>query len=298
MKKKLKELLKSAIKSFDRDVNQTQIFKPYLDDKRYFIKVAGKERSKLIKNEIRSLKRLKRISPFYKKFYIGSKTVDGKTGIIFKYIDGVDLYELLTQKTPMDLDRLINLYKLLLSKIKIFHDNLLNHGDIKAANFFAYNNDNNIDVEIIDTESVNDFNKPMPISIPKSGDSKNPYYNIITHSYNIPYKFKRKNLLFTDEKNAFSFYKYLDIYGISVFILYLYKRKVYNMIKKAKDKTNPWIIKDKQVIPLEYVDENSNKLEKALHYVFSFLYLLKDTSKTNKIPDIPISTRKLLKILN
>lgn len=295
MKKKLKELLKNTIKSFNRDKNQTEIFKPYLEGNRYFIKVAGEERSKLIKNEIKSLKKLKKISPFYSQFYIGSKTIDGKTGLIFKYIDGIDLYELLVEKDQIDLNKLINLYKLLLMKIKVFHDNFLNHGDIKAANFFAFNKEDDIDVEIIDTESVNDFNKPMPI--PKSKGTRNPYYNIITHSYNIPYKFKRRNLIFEDEKNAFSFYKYLDIYGISVFILYLYNRKLYKLLKKSKDKTNPWIIDDKQVTPLDYIDKNTNKLEKALYYVFSFLPLLKETPITNRTPDIPISIRKLLKIL-
>lgn len=297
MKKKLKDLLKNSIESFRRDENQTQIFTPILDNEKYFIKVAGKSRSNLIKNEIKSLKELKKISPFYSKFYIGSTTVDEKTGLLFKYINGIDLYEILVQKTPISIDILINLYKTLLEKIKVFHDHLLNHGDIKAANFFAFKNSETgeVDIELIDTESVNDFSKDMPK--PKSEKTKNPYYNIITHSYNIPYKFKRKNIMFKDEENAFSFYKYLDLYGISVFILYLYKKKIYKMIKKTKDKTNPWIIDGKQLSPLDYVDKDSNKLEKALHYVFSFLPLLEDVDKTNKIENIPISTSKILKIL-
>jgi serine/threonine protein kinase len=183
---------------------------------------------------------------------------------------------------------ILNLYKILLKKIKLFHDNLLNHGDIKPQNLYAYiKDDGDIDIEYIDTESVNDFNKDL-----SCGEG---YNNVISIKYDFPYKFKRSKILFKNRQNAFYFYKYLDIYSISVFILYLYKKNLY---KKIKNNEMPWIISGKQKTPLDFLDKNKNKIENALYYAFSFLKYLINVEKIKEVKDIPISTSHLISLLN
>lgn len=287
MKKELEKLLDDAITSFNKESSQNQIFYPELKGKKYFIKVSGEDRSKYLINEIDSLKKLKKISPFYKNYYIGSKTRDGKTAIMLKYVSGIDLYSLIKSRKMIN-DALINLYKILLKKIKIFHDKKLNHGDIKPQNLYAYvKDDEEIDIEYIDTESVNDFSKKL-----QEGEG---YNNVISSKYDFPYKIKRSKIIFKDKDNAFSFYKYLDLYSISVFIFYLYKKDIYKKLKN--DTETPWIMKGIQKTPLEYIDKNKNKIEKALSYVFSFLKYISTVEKTHDVKDIPISTTEILKIL-
>lgn len=286
MKKELEKLLDDAIKSFNKEAAQNQVFFPELKGKKYFVKVAGESRARYLLNEIESLKKIKKISPFYKNYYIGSKSKDGKVAIMLKYVSGIDLYALVKSR-KMANNSIINLYKLLLKKIKLFHDNFLNHGDIKPQNLYAYiKEDGSIDIEYIDTESVNDFSKELPY-----GEG---YNNVISLKYDFPYKFKRSKILFKSKENAFYFYKYLDIYSISVFILYLYKKDIY---KKMSDSETPWIISGVQKTPLDFIDKNKNKLEKALSYAFSFLKYLSNIEKTREVKDIPVSTSHIISIL-
>jgi serine/threonine protein kinase len=286
-KKELDKLLNDAIQSFNKEASQNQVFFPELNGKKYFIKVAGENRSKFLLNEIESLKKIKKISPFYKNYFIGSKEKDGKVAIMLKYVLGIDLYSLIKSR-KMANNSIINLYKILLKKIKLFHDNLLNHGDIKPQNLYSYiKEDGEIDIEYIDTESVNDFNKNL--------DNGEGYNNVISLKYDFPYKFRRSKILFKNKENAFYFYKYLDIYSISIFILYLYKKDIY---KKMKDSETPWIISGVQKSPLDFIDKNKNKIEKSLYYAFSFLKYLTNIDKTKEVKDIPISTTHLLSLLN
>lgn len=288
MKKELEKLLDDSIISFDKESSQNQIFYPELKGKKYFIKVSGKDRSKYLLNEINSLKKLKKISPFYKNYYIGSKVSDGKAAIMLKYVSGIDLYSLIKSRKMLD-ECIINLYKILIKKIKLFHDKKLNHGDIKPQNLYAYiKDDGEIDIEYIDTESVNDFSTNLSV-----GEG---YNNVISSKYDFPYKIKRSKIVFKDKDNAFSFYKYLDLYSISVFIFYLYKKDVYKKLKN--DTETPWIIKGIQKTPIDYLDKNKNKIEKALCYVFSFLKYISSIEKTKDVKDIPISTTELLKIMD
>lgn len=288
MKKELEKLLDDAISSFDKESSQNQIFYPELKGKKYFVKVAGEDRAQYLINEIKSLKKLKSISPFYKNYFIGSKKHNGKAAIMLKYVSGIDLYTLIKSRKMVN-DCIVNLYKILLKKIKLFHDKKLNHGDIKPQNLYAYiKDDGEIDIEYIDTESVNDFNKDLPFG--------QGYNNVISSKYDFPYKIKRSKIVFKDKDNAFLFYKYLDLYSISIFIFYLYKKDIYKKLKN--DTETPWIIKGVQKTPLEYLDSNKNKIEKALCYVFSFLKYLSSVEKTREVKNINISTSEILKMLN
>jgi len=291
MKKELKKLLQDAITSFDKESSQTQISYPEFKDKKYFVKVAGKDRAKYLLNEIESLKKLKKLSPFYKNYYIGCEKKDGKVSIMLKYVSGIDLYTLIKSR-KLNNQHIINLYKILLKKIKIYHDNLLNHGDIKPQNLYAYlKDDSDINIEYIDTESVNDFSIALSL-----GEG---YNNVISSKYDFPYKIKRSRIVFKNKENAFSFYRFLDLYSISVFIFYLYKKDIYKKMKN--DTETPWIIKNEQHLPTEYLkkeDKDRNKLEKALYYVFSFLKYVSTVNKTNDVKDIPISANEIYKILS
>jgi len=287
VKKELDKLLDDAIQSFNKESSQNQVFFPELNGKKYFIKVSGENRSKFLLNEIESLTKIKKISPFYKNYFIGSKQKDGKVAIMLKYVSGIDLYALIKSR-KMANKSIINLYKILLKKIKLFHDSLLNHGDIKPQNLYAYiKEDGEIDIEYIDTESVNDFRKDLPY-----GEG---YNNVISLKYDFPYKFKRSKILFKNRENAFYFYKYLDIYSISVFILYLYKKDIY---KNMKDSETPWVISGAQKTPLDFINKNKNKIENALYYAFSFLKYLTNIDKTREVKDIQISTTHLISLLD
>jgi serine/threonine protein kinase len=287
MKKELEKLVDDCILLFEKDSSQTQIFYPELNGKKYFVKVGGPDRAKYLINEIKSLKKIKDISPFYKNYYIGYKEKDEKVAIILKYVSGIDLQNLLKSR-KMDTNSIINLYKILLKKIKLFHDKYLNHGDIKPHNLYAYTKkDGDIDIEYIDIESVNDFSKNL-----KNGEG---YNNVITSKYDFPFKIKRSRIIFKNKENAFSFYKYLDIYSISIFIFYLYNKDIYKKLRNDTD--TPWIIKGVQKTPLDYLDKNKNKLEKTLHYTFGFLNYLSNIEKTQDVKDIPISDTDILKLL-
>ena len=278
---KFNKIMDESIDSFNRDSSQTQIFFPVIDHKKYFLKVAGKNRSKYTQNEIKSLKKLQKISPFYRNYYITSKNRNDKTAILLKYIEGEDLSFLMNSK-KLSLQSLLKLYKTLLRKIKIYHDNKLTHGDIKDKNFYSHINEKGeIDIELIDTESVNDFGKKL-----KEGEN---YQNIITRTYDFPIKIKRSKLCFPTIENAFSFYRYVDLYCVSILIFYLYRPDIYKIVKNNKERS--W---DK-MSPNDYLD-NKNKLEKALYYVFSFLPYL--NPKKCEVPIINLTIEDILSKLN
>lgn len=290
----IKKELEKAIDSFSRNDNQTETFFPIINGKKYFIKVAGKLRGKYKDNEVDSLIYLSKISSFYSKYYISSMSKDGKTAILLEYIEGTDMYEMLKTNEKWSEEFLIKLYKLLLSKVRFYHNHLLTHGDIKATNFYIHacskenENEEIVDIDLIDTESVNNFNKDQR---KKNGK----FINFISTNYDFPVKLKRGNIHFYSHKNAFLFYKYLDIYSTSVLILYLYKPHVYQMLKKRGD--NSWKIGKKQRRPTEYVQKQSNQLEKALYYVFSFLSYVEKEGEMIRVEDIPISHTKIIEIL-
>lgn len=288
MKKELKNLLDDCITSFSKESTQTQIFFPEHNGKKYFVKVSGPDRARFLLNEVNSLKKIRDISPFYKNYFIGCAKKDGKVGIMLKYVSGIDLQELLKSR-KLKIDSIINLYKILLKKIKLFHNKYLNHGDIKPHNLYAYIKENgDIDIEYIDTESVNDFNEDL-----KYGEG---YNNVITSKYDFPFKIRRSKIMFKNKENAFSFYKFLDIYSISIFIFYLYKKDIYKKLRN--DTETPWIVKGVQNNPIDYIDKSKNKLEKALYYVFSHLKYLSGVEKTHDIKDIPISINDILNIID
>lgn len=289
---KLTTELQNAISQFSRKESQTQIFTPTVDGKKYFIKVSGKDRGKYKDNEIETLEFLSKKSPFYSDYFITSMTKDNKSAILLKYVEGTDMYEMIHSKEKWSQEFLIKLYKILLAKVRFYHNNLLTHGDIKATNFYIHTDKNDkVDIDLIDTESVNNFNKEYR--------KKNQnFINFISVNYDFPVKLKRGNIHFYSHKNAFLFYKYLDIYSTSILIFYLYKPHVYQMLKKRGDHENPWKIGKKQKSPIEYIKKQSNPLEKALYYVFSFLPYVEKEGKMIRIENIPISHTQIISILD
>lgn len=287
--------MEKAIASFTKDPNQTQTSTPIINGQKYFIKVCGETRGKYKNNEVDALQCLSKISPFYRDYFIGSLDKDGKTAILLKYIDGTDMYEMIRGRAKWDMSFLVKLYKLLLSKIRVYHDHLLTHGDIKATNFYIHTQSvgDDTDIDLIDTESVNNFN--LDHRIP---GQKSKFINFISVNYDFPVKLKRGNIQFANHKNAFLFYKFLDLYAISVLILYMYKPKIYHMLKNKGDKDNVWKVGKRQHRPTDYIRDNKNHLERALNYVFSFLSYVEQSGTDIRIDNIPISHRHILEILD
>jgi|LauGreDrversion4_2_1035121.scaffolds.fasta_scaffold30180_2 serine/threonine protein kinase len=289
-KDEIKNLAKKLINNFKKNDDQTEVFFPKINGKKIFIKIAGKNRSKYIKNEIKALRKLKKIIPFYKNYFITSLSSDNKNAIILKYIHGLNVYDSLLEGSDKNIktDNVVDLYKKLLKKIKIFHENNLTHGDIKLQNIFFCFEDKKDDpqIEFIDMESVNDFT-----------ESDGIYNNIISRKYDFPFKIKRSNIIFKDKNNAFLFYKYLDIYSITISMFYLYKKEIYNLVGKNKDKDKTWHIEGELKSPIDFVNKSKNRLERAFYYVFSFLPLLKNADKKGEVPDINIDINYILKMI-
>lgn len=289
-KNKIKEKVNSLIDSFNKNDDQTDVFFPKIDGKKYFVKIAGKNRSKYIKNEVNALKKLNKIDPFYKNYLITSLSKNNKNAIVLKYIHGLNVFDSLFEGSEKNIktDKVVDLYKKLLKKIKMFHDNNLTHGDIKLQNMFFCFDDKNGDphIQFIDMESVNDFSQ-----------SEGTYNNIISRKYDFPFKIKRSNIIFKDKNNAFLFYKYLDIYSITISMFYLYRKDIYNLISKNKDKDKLWYVDGEPKSPIDFVNKTKNRLERAFHYVFSFLPLLKNSDKKQEVPDINIDINRILKIV-
>jgi hypothetical protein len=154
--------------------------------------------------------------------------------------------------------------------------------------FFCFKNTEESDpnIEFIDMESVNDFS-----------NSTGSYNNIISKKYDFPFKLKRSKIIFKDKNNAFLFYKYLDIYSITISMFYLYKKDVYKMISKNKDKDKLWVINGELKSPIDFVTKTKNKLERAFYYVFSFLSSLSESDKKREVPNINIDIDRIIKML-
>lgn len=293
--------MEKAIDAFDKNERQTQTSSTTVNGVKYFIKVCGQQRGKYQNNEIDSLKCLAKFSPFYSDYFIGNMTKDGKTAILLKYIEGTDMYEMVRSQTKWSVEFLVKLYKILLSKIRVYHDHLMTHGDIKSTNFYIHtststsgeNDDCDMDIDLIDTESVNNFNMDH-----RPAGTRASFINFISTNYDFPVKLKRGNIHFNNRKNAFLFYKFLDLYSISVLILFLYRPKVYYMLKNKGEKDNSWKVGKRQRRPSEFVKAQKNPLEKALSYVFSFLSYVEKQGNPIYIENIPISHRQILRILD
>ena len=63
------------------------------------------------------------------------------------------------------------------------------------------------------------------------------------------------------KKQAFLFYKFLDIFSVSILILFIYKRSLFDLSTR-------WNLTNRH--PKNYVTEN-NLLERLLYYVFDFV---------------------------
>lgn len=292
--KQIKAELEKAIDAFNRKDSQTQTTSVTVNQQKYFIKICGTQRGKYTDNEVDSLKCLSQLSPFYRDYFVTSMTKNGKTGIVLKFIEGTDMYEMISSKKRWEMSFLTKMYKLLLSKIRVYHNNLMTHGDIKATNFYIHTCENgDMDVDLIDTESVNNFN------VDHRKKNKGKYINFISDNYDFPVKLKRGKINFSSHKNAFLFYKYLDLYAVSVLILFMYKPRIYRMLKTKGTKDNVWKIGKRQRRPTEFVQHQKNNLEKALYYVFSFLpFVEKVNQEIIRIDDIPVSHTQILEILD
>jgi serine/threonine protein kinase len=255
----INDFMINELKNFKEKKTFSEKKKVMIEAQPYFLKMAGKSRQEQMKNEIKSFDKLKKIS-FYKDYFITSITKGNKTAILLKYIKSKNL-EFLFQ---CDLDEitLLSLYKCLLEKLKIFHDNDLSHGDIKPANFIIYKKNRKPEIELIDTETVIDLSDPKDIGLDTY--MYIPFYNKSVYRVDIHYK------------KAFStFSKYRDVYALSLFILYLYNKDLYQKVLKNNSdptyqkvgKLNRFIF-DKLTYPSDYVS-NKNKLEKILYFVFS-----------------------------
>ena len=58
------EKIKKIIDNFNKNDDQTDVFFPKIKGLKYFLKVAGKNRSKYVKNEVNVLKKLKNLVKF------------------------------------------------------------------------------------------------------------------------------------------------------------------------------------------------------------------------------------------
>lgn len=303
----MKRHLEKAIDAFSRNEGQTQTSTVTVGGQKFFIKVCGRTRGKYKDNEVDSLQCLSKLSPFYADYYVTSMNKDDKTGIMMKYIDGTDMYEMIKSKSKWEVPFLIRIFKLLLAKIRVFHNNLLTHGDIKATNFYIHSHVSTLtptsqplpnptlpdmDIDLIDTESVNNFNTDHR----KQNAGK--YVNFVSANYDFPVKLKRGRIVFASHKNAFFFYKFLDLYAIAVLILFLYRPQVYTLLKTKGQPENVWMIGKRQRRPTEFVEKQSNNLERALFYVFSFLPYVEKSGDKVRIENIPISHSRIVEILD
>ena len=238
-------------------------------NKKYFLKITGKDRIENLENEMKALQKLKTISTFYKNYFIDSKKYKGNLAILVKYISSKDLLFLFN--CDFSINILLDLYKLLLNTIKVYHDNHFIHGDIKPENFIFYfdKSTKKPEIQLIDVESVIDFNEL---------EKKNRYIQILTELYvpfsgELVYEINNTQLPVASE----SFFKYRDLYGISLIILFLYKKDLYKKISENKPKKkrnfgfNHWTIDDKITYPSDYINPKNNKLEKILFTLFSAL---------------------------
>ena len=203
--------------------NKTQIEFPVIQGKQYFLKLAQGKRAYYLKNEILILKKLEGIIPFYKKYNITSYEKDGKIGIMHKFLkNGTDLTPMLKSSFKVSLEDSLAIYNILLKKLKILHDNSINHGDIKAGNIVVTPSGNGKhEFNFIDLESSNDFSEYKS------------FFYIYTKEYSLPSIIVKNK--FENIEQARLFYFYLDIYSLSLLILYIYNHDIFKKLKKRQD---------------------------------------------------------------
>lgn len=265
LNREIEKILQKSIKNFDDKNKHSETYDIIIKNSKYFIKVVGKTKKEHMKNEIYSLKELAEIFPIYKDYFVSFKEDKDHCAIILKYMDGQDLKSLLYEK--FDKKMTLCLYKILYTKIQTFHSKQITHGDIKPQNFYSYIDpkDGVIKIKIIDTETCTFYNNLKNIDDIKR--LRSLYYYLPDNP--------KSSYFFNTVEEAFIFFKYLDHYSLACFILYIYNRKVYEMLKNnnyKEENKNPWRFSEKDLrSPYDYVNKNENELENALHYVFKYI---------------------------
>lgn len=283
-----KRALQKCIKKFDESNKHSETHDIEINGCKYFIKVVGKNKKEHMKNEINSLKELAEIFPMYKDYLVDSLEDETHCAIMLKYIEGEDLKSLLSSDCKCTLKMIICLYRMLFTKLQMFHEQRITHGDIKPQNFYSYvdTNDGMFKLKLIDTETVTFYDKIKDIDEIKR--LRSLYYYLPDNP--------SSSSFFTTTEEAFIFFRYLDHYSLACFILYLYNPELYSKLKHNKykeDDKNPWRFKDGLESPYNHVDKNENMLERILHYVFKYI----PTKKTFK-EDLPkFSEEKLASML-
>ena len=268
-----KKILKRYINQFDPKNKNSETHDVTIDDQKYFIKVVGKTKKEHMKNEVNTLHELASIFSMYEGYFIDFLETDNNCAIILKYIEGEDLKSLLSKE--FDEKMVLCLYKMLFMKITEFHKNNITHGDVKPQNFYSYidMSDMMAKIKLIDTETCTVHDKIKDISEIKR--LRSLYYYLPDNP--------KSSIFYKNKEQAFTFFKYLDHYSLACFMLYLYDKKLYQMLKEndyKEEEKNPWRFgKNDLRSPYDYVDKNKNKLERILHYVFK--YIPTDTYQTD-----------------
>jgi len=238
----------------------------------YFIKLVGSDRFESAVNEVEILEKLKKKISFY-KYFIKSIIKGKKIAILLQYIPLKTFDSIL--KCELNIQNLLSLYKCLLTKIKMFHDNCYTHGDVKPENIIIYIKNKNLEIEFIDVESMTDFSEKD-----KEKLIKNITHNdCINTALYVPYYKESAYGLLSPQllQSSFRYLTYKDIYGISLIILYIYNKKLYeklcaNKYKRSMGVSNKFVnlIKEGEIsYPSDFVKDQKNKLERILYYVFS-----------------------------
>jgi serine/threonine protein kinase len=262
---KFQAILQKYIKKFDDDNKHSETHDAVIDGVKYFIKVVGKTKKEHMKNEIKSLRDLADIFPMYHNYFVDSAEDKDHCAILLRYIEGEDLKCLLDKKCSKSM--VICLYRMLFTKLQMFHDQRITHGDVKPQNFYSYIDpkDGMVKLKLIDTETCT-FHK----TIQKVDDIK----RLRSLYYYLPDN-PRSSTFFKNKEEAFIFFRYLDHYSLACFMLYLLKPDVYKMLQSngyKEDDKNPWRMSAKDLhSPYDYVDKEESELEKALHYVFKYI---------------------------